>query len=104
MAAMFVLVPLLLANMAFLIREDLPATAALAGGVVGAYAINLPPWDAEEPEGLPLVIGGTALSVVLWDLMRSSADLLTLLVALGLTVMVWPIRRFIASRLQATGL
>ena len=34
MTAMVVLVPLLLANIAFLIRDDLPATVALAGGVV----------------------------------------------------------------------
>ena len=98
MTAMFLLVPLLLANMAFLIREDLPATVVLAGGVVGAYAINLPPWDADEPESLPLVIGGTAVSVVIWDFMRGSADVVTLLVALGLAGIGYPVRRFISAR------
>jgi hypothetical protein len=43
LSAMFILVPLLLANVAAEIRESLPATVALAGGVVGAYLINQPP-------------------------------------------------------------
>ena len=77
---------------------DVPATVALAIGVAGAYAEGLPPSDTDEPESLPLVIGGTAVSVVAFDLMRGSADLATLLVALGLAAAGWPLRRLVTRR------
>ncbi len=97
MGAIFTLAPLLLANMTVEI-VDVPATVALAVGVAGAYALGLSPWDADERESLPLVIGGTAVSVVTFDLVRGSADLPTLLVALGLAVAGWPLRRLATRR------
>jgi hypothetical protein len=100
MSAAFILAPLLLANMAVLIRESIPATVALAGGVVVAYVMDLPPWDADEPESLPLVVGGTAIAVVIWDIMRNSADVVTLLVALAVATIGWPLRRFVSSGRQ----
>lgn len=101
MTAMIVLAPLLLANLAVEIRDSLPATVALAGGVVGAYAIGLPPWDADEPESLSVVVAGAAVSAVVWDLMRGSADVVTLLVTLGVTAVGWPARRFMTRLLSA---
>lgn len=97
MSAAFILAPLVLANMAVLLRESIPATVALAGGVVGAYVMDLPPWDADEPESFPLVVGGTAVAVVLWDIMRNSADVVTLLVALAVAMIGWPLRRFVSA-------
>lgn len=93
MGAMLLLAPLLLGNMAAELVDALPATAALAVGVVGAYALGLPPWDGEDRTEFMLLIGGTTVSVVAWDLMRGTADMAALLVALGLTVIGWPIRR-----------
>lgn len=98
LSAMLILAPLLLANIAAELRASIPPTIALAGGVVAAYAINLPPWDADEPESLPLVVGGAAISAVVWDLLRGSADVVTLLVVVGLAAVGWPIRRLISSR------
>ena len=100
MSAMFILAPLLLANIAVELRASLPTNVALSGGVIGAYAINLPPWDAQEPVGLPLVVGGAAVSVVGFDLIRGSADAVTLLIVLGMTVIGWPLRRSIGGRFR----
>ena len=100
LSAAFILAPLLLANMAVLLLGSIPATVALAGGVVGAYLMDLPPWDADEPESLPLVIGGTATTVVVWDLLRGSADMVTLLVALGVAAIGWPARRIVSAHRQ----
>lgn len=89
----FILAPLLLATIAAELFDWLPATAALGIGVMGAYALDLPPWDADDPVGLPLVIGGGAITVVAWDLMRGSADAASLVVVLALVLIGWPIRR-----------
>jgi hypothetical protein len=96
--AALLLAPLLLANLAVELVDTLPATVAVALGVIGAYALNLPPWDAEERIGLLLLIGGAAASAVVWDLVRGSAGADTLLVALSLTIAGWPIRRAVNSR------
>jgi hypothetical protein len=93
MSAMFILAPLLLATIAVELFDWLPATAALGIGVMGAYVLDLPPWDADDPVGLPLVIGGGAITVVAWDLMRRSADAASLVVVLALVLIGWPIRR-----------
>lgn len=98
LTAALVLTPLLLGNLAAELVDALPATAALALGVIGAYALGLPPWDARERVSLPLLIGGAAVSAVAWDLLRGSADLATLLVALSLTLIGWPIRRALSRR------
>jgi hypothetical protein len=101
LTAALVLAPLLLGNLAAELVETLPATPALALGVIGAYGLGLPPWDAEEQVGLPLLIGGAASSAVAWDLIRGSADVVTLLVALSLTLIGWPIRRALSRRSSA---
>ncbi|HSK92763.1 MAG TPA: hypothetical protein VLA76_01745 [Candidatus Angelobacter sp.] len=101
MTAALVLAPLILANLVVELVDTVPATPALAAGVIGAYAIGLPPWDAEERLGLLLIIGGAAASVVGWDLLRGSADIGTLLIALSLALLGWPIRRAISGRLLA---
>ena len=93
MSAMFILAPLLLATIAVELFDWLPATAALGIGVMGAYVLDLPPWDADDPVGLPLVIGGGAITVVAWDLMRRSADAASLVAVLALVLIGWPIRR-----------
>jgi hypothetical protein len=93
MSAMFILAPLLLATIAVELFEWLPATVALVIGVVGAYLLDLPPWDADDPVGLPLVIGGGAVTVVAWDLMHGSADATSLAIVLALVLIGWPIRR-----------
>lgn len=98
LGSMLILAPLLMANVAAGIFSWMPATVALSSGVVAAYALGLPPWDAEEPIGLPLVVGGAAASVVVWDLMRNSADAGSLIVAVAIAAIGWPIRRRIRSR------
>jgi hypothetical protein len=95
--ALMLITPLILANMAAEVLDALSATVAIGVGVVGAYALGLPPWDAEERFGLLLVIGGSTASVVVWELMRATADAGSLLVALALTLLGWPIRRAFAS-------
>jgi hypothetical protein len=97
LGAMLLLAPLLLANLAVEVIGSLSGTAAMVIGVIGAYAVGLPPWDAEERYGLPLVIGGTTGSVVGWELVRGSADAGTLLIALAVTLVGWRVRRAIAS-------
>jgi hypothetical protein len=98
LTAVLLLAPLLLANLVAELFTSLPATAALLLGVLGAYTVGLPPWDGEERHGLLLVIGGSTASVVGWDLLRGSADVGSLLVALALTVLIWPVRRALARR------
>ena len=93
MSAMFILAPLLLATIAVELFDWLPATAALVIGVVGAYALDLPPWDADDPIGLPLVIGGGAITVIAWDLMHGSANAASLVIVLAIVLIGWPIRR-----------
>jgi hypothetical protein len=95
--AMLLLAPLIFGNFAAEFFDALSATAALAIGVAAAYVIGLPPWDADERLSLPLLVGGTTASVVVWDLIRGSADAGTLLVALALTVVGWPIRRIVPA-------
>ena len=92
-SVMFILAPLLLATIAVEIFDWLPATAALVIGVLGAYALDLPPWDADDPMGLPLVIGGGAVTVVAWDLMHGSANAASLVIVPALALIGWPIRR-----------
>ena len=101
LGAMLLLAPLLLANMAVEIVDSLSATAAIVIGVIGAYAVGLPPWDGEEQHGLLLLIGGTTGSVVGWELIRGTADAGTLLLALAVTLLGWPVRRAVASHGQA---
>ena len=98
LTAILLLAPLLVANLLAGILDGLHPTTAMALGVVGAYGIGLPPWDARERIGLPLLLGGTAASVVAWDLIRGSADAGTLLVALSLVVVGWPVRREVSRR------
>ncbi len=97
MSAMFILAPLLLANLTVEIVDWLPANAALVVGVVGAYALDLPPWDATEPVSLPLVVGGGAVTAVVWDVMRGSADAASLIIVLAVVLIGWPIRRVIPT-------
>ena len=97
MGAMLLLAPLILANLLAELLDSVTATVALAGGVVGAYVLGLPPWDGEDRHALLLVIGGSAVSVVVWDLVRGSADAGTLVVAVSLTVLGWPIRRIVSA-------
>lgn len=91
--ALLLLAPLILANLAKELVDALSATVALAIGVVAAYAIGLPPWNAGERLGLLLLIGGTTASVIAWELLHGTADAGTLLVALAITLVGWPIRR-----------
>ncbi len=90
--------PLLVAYTAAQLVDGLPATVALAVGVVGAFVLDLPPWHAEERLELPLVVGGAAVSAVVFDLIRGSADVWTLVTALALTIAGWPIRRALSRR------
>ncbi len=99
LTAVLVLAPLLLANVIVEIREDVPATVALAAGVIGAYALGLPPWNTDEREHLLLVVGGAAVSAVLSDLMRGTADLTTFAVVMTLTLVGWPVRRLVDRRM-----
>lgn len=98
LTALLLLTPLLFANLAIELVETLPATVAVGIGVIAAFAIGLPPWDGDERIGLLLVIGGTTLSVIGWELLRGTADAGTLLVALALTAAGWPLRRAISRR------
>ena len=97
MSAMFILAPLLLANITVEILDGLSATVALVAGVVGAYALGLPPWDADDPVGLALVVGGGAVTVVAWDLLRGSVDAGALLIVLAVILIGWPIRRLVPA-------
>jgi hypothetical protein len=97
LTAILLLAPLIFANLAVELIGALEPTFALVIGVVAAYVIGLPPWDAEERQSLLLVVGGTAVSVVAWDLLRGAADAGTLLTALALTVVGWPIRRAVPA-------
>lgn len=91
--AILVLAPVLMANLIVGLFPAMPATVAVAGGIVAAYALGLWPWDAETRLSLLIAIGGTTASVLLWELMRGSADSATLLIALATTVGGWPVRR-----------
>ena len=93
LTAILLLAPLILANLVAQLIDGLGATLLLGIGVVSAYGIGLPPWSADERLSLLLLIGGTTVSVVAWDLIHGSADAGTLLVALAITVVGWPIRR-----------
>lgn len=99
MSAMFVLAPLLLANLIVELFDTVSATVAIVAGVAGAYVVGLPPWDGEERINLLLIIGGTAVTVVAWDLLRGSATAGTLLLALAIALLGWPIRAAV-SRAQ----
>ena len=98
LGVIFVCAPLLVACLVTEVRPDIPATVAMGGGVVGAYALDMPPWHAEELSELPLLVGGAAVSAVAFDLVRGSADVATLVVAIGLTIVGWPLRRMLTRR------
>ena len=98
--AMLLVAPLILGNLLAELVGSLSGTAAISAGVVGAYALGLPPWDSGGRYSLLLVVGGTAVSAVAWDLLRGSADTSTLLVALALTLVGWPIRRVASTALE----
>ena len=87
------LAPLLLAVLAATALDGLSADAAISIGVVAAFALGLPPWDADSRLGLPLVIAGASLSAVAWDLTRGGASLTTLGLAFALSVVGFGIRR-----------
>ena len=96
--AMLVLAPLLVANMIVEIVEAVPTTAALAAGVASAYAIGLTPWDGESRIGLLVCILASLVSVAIWQVMRGSTDLSTYLVAGGVALAGWPVRRLMYLR------
>ena len=98
LGAFLVCTPLLLAYGLTELVDGLPATVALAAGVVGAYALDMPPWLAEERRDLVLLIVGAALSVFIYDRVRGGADAMTILVVLALTSGGWPVRRALTRR------
>ncbi|HEX2222411.1 MAG TPA: hypothetical protein VHK06_07780 [Candidatus Limnocylindria bacterium] len=100
--SMILLAPLLMANLVAEVFDGVSATVALGVGVAAAYVLGFWPWNAESRPTLLATLGGAAASVLGWQILRGSADGGTVLVAMTVATLGWPVRRLV-SRIRPTG-